>query len=145
MMLVRVIQRAILRAEDIQRPVRVSVVGQGSRTVHQFHSNWHTAQGQDFFQVVDADQRDVVVDFLGVRDEVRGAIIALAGVEHRGHAVAAGGTHDRTDVFRRFGVEQPNAAVAFVGHGGAAEGRAGNVWVRTGRLSWWPEYAKKNK
>jgi len=37
---------------------------------------------------------------LGVGDEVGGALVTLAGIEHGRHAIAAGGAHDRTDIFR---------------------------------------------
>lgn len=67
-------------------------------------------------QVVDADQRDVVMDALGIGDEIPGALIALAGVEHRIDPIAARRAHHRTDVLGGFGVEQADAAVPFVRH-----------------------------
>ncbi|MNV80852.1 hypothetical protein D3C71_1744780 [compost metagenome] len=71
----------------------MSVLGQWPGTVDQFNRYGRAAQGDDLLQVIDADQRNVVMHALGVGDEVTGALIALAGVEHRVDAVATRCAH----------------------------------------------------
>lgn len=109
-------QAAVFGAEDVEGAVGMGVLGQGAGAFDQFHGHRRAAQGDDALQIVDTDQRDVVVHAFGVGDEVAGALITLAGVEHRIDAVATCCAHHRTYVLCRLGIEQADAAVPFVCH-----------------------------
>ncbi|MNT33954.1 hypothetical protein D3C86_1612720 [compost metagenome] len=82
----------------------MGVLRQRPRALDQLHRDRCAAQRDDLLQIIDADQRNIHIDALGVGDEVAGALVTCAGVEHRGRAIAAGGAHHRTDVLRGFGV-----------------------------------------
>ncbi|MNP80286.1 hypothetical protein D3C76_1783370 [compost metagenome] len=78
----------------------MGVFRQRAGAFDQFDRDRDATQGQDLFQVVDADQRNVVMDLLGVGDEIGGALITFTGVEHRGHAITARSAHHRANVLR---------------------------------------------
>ncbi|KPX41427.1 Uncharacterized protein ALO68_05709 [Pseudomonas syringae pv. helianthi] len=104
----------------------MGVLRQGTGTVHEFDGNRNAAQWENALEVFDADQRNVLMDFLGVGDEVPGAFITFTGIEHRRHTVTASRTHDGADVFRGLGVVKTDAGVPFVGHGEGALKKTGD-------------------
>ena len=89
------------------------------------------------FRVLVSDQRQLQMDLLGVSTESGSALVARTGIKDRIDAKAAGGAHDRADVFRPFWVVEPDAGVAgaalhglFSGdgfHDGHGRGLAGEI------------------
>ena len=93
------VQRAIFRAEYVERAFRVAVFGQWSGVLDQFDGDGCAAQRNDLLQIVDADQRDFLVNLLGVGDELPGTVVAHPGIKHGINTVAPRGAHHGADIF----------------------------------------------